>query len=280
MRKYFVDTENVSSAWLALLFDMTTKDRVYLLVSPKTPKLNIPLENLNEIAPILGQHVNQIEQVPCANMVSHNGMDMELVSYMGKIIGASKSKICEYIVISNDSDFDPVVKFWEMRGKRIRRLPIGTTLNDAINHLRPHLKVDCPSAETEIVSREENTPHKQKNVLAAPLTAPKMKPPHNWEKSISEEARHLTKATKTFKKKTETNAHNAYKRIQQLSTDDKFSMLLYNICHQAGAAADMKKSTTRYLERIAKMSQKDMSTFLNKQVIPNVAQVITAYQGK
>lgn len=47
----------------------------------------------------------------CSGKAKKNALDFQLVSYLGYMI--SKQDRQRYVIVSNDSGFDPVVEFWK-----------------------------------------------------------------------------------------------------------------------------------------------------------------------
>mgnify|MGYP000538528898 FL=1 len=67
-----------------------------------------------------------------------NALDFQLVSYMGYLMGcagsfsenkcdAASAESCadEYIIMSNDTGYDPAVRFWKDKGFAVRRFNVN-----------------------------------------------------------------------------------------------------------------------------------------------------------
>ena len=60
------------------------------------------------------------------NHEGSNGLDFQLVSYLGYELHADCSK--EMVIVSKDTGFDAVVHFWQERGMNVKRLPLSNNL--------------------------------------------------------------------------------------------------------------------------------------------------------
>jgi len=109
-----VDTENVSSSWHMMLADMTKNDVLYLFYTE-----NSPVIGYSDFKEIMESEV-QPEMISCHT--GKNGLDFQLVSYMGFLIKSAPKS--EYIIISNDNGFDSVIHFWKDQGYKVSRMTV------------------------------------------------------------------------------------------------------------------------------------------------------------
>lgn len=108
-RSYLIDFENVHEYGLKNI-RFGRDDMIYLFYTAHAAK--IELDALSEIkAAVKFIKVNAGKQ----------SLDMHLVSYLGHIL-RDDSK--EYIIVSNDTDFDGVLQFWQNRGYSVTRQDI------------------------------------------------------------------------------------------------------------------------------------------------------------
>lgn len=111
-KTYLVDTENVGTVWKLLLESITKQDSLILFYTEKSP--SISYSDLRYIF----DYAEAFEMISCH--MGKNGLDFQLVTYLGYLLRtATKS---EYIIISNDTGYDSVIKFWKERDKKISRL--------------------------------------------------------------------------------------------------------------------------------------------------------------
>lgn len=119
MRQYFVDTENVGLTWTEILKTCSYKDKIFLFYTENAAKLD-----WQKVQCVLNSRANVYAE-ECST--GTNALDFQLVSALGHQIGAYKAnheetEECEYIIISNDKGYDPVLNFWDKRGINIKRL--------------------------------------------------------------------------------------------------------------------------------------------------------------
>ncbi len=108
---YLIDTENVRSVWTLLLDNMTAQDKIYVFFTMNSG--NVSYENLNGIL----SSGKQVELMEC--FTGKNGLDFQLVSYLGFLIRDNES--AEYIIISDDGGYDAAIRFWEKKGFKVSR---------------------------------------------------------------------------------------------------------------------------------------------------------------
>ena len=109
--KYLIDTENVGSAWTELLPVLGRNDEILLFFTANSP--GIPYKDLQQIM----THPFQMELIPCNT--GRNGLDFQLSSYLGYLLRSSAK--AQYVILSRDQGYDPLVQFWKERGADIVR---------------------------------------------------------------------------------------------------------------------------------------------------------------
>lgn len=100
---YLVDFENVHNDGIENLENMTKNDHVHIFSTQNA--LNIR----NDIFWINGDIKPHL--VP----VRKQSLDMHLVSYLGYLLGVY-GKNCTYVIVSKDTDYDNIIKFWKEEG--------------------------------------------------------------------------------------------------------------------------------------------------------------------
>ena len=108
---YLVDLENVGPQGLAKIGKINPQsERVFIFSTEYAP--SVPTAIIEQLFEILKRAPNSIEffQVPARSQ----SVDMHLVSFLGRLIGV-RGATCQYVVISNDTDFDNIVNFWKTR---------------------------------------------------------------------------------------------------------------------------------------------------------------------
>ena len=102
---YLVDTENVGTAWKEILPQKSSKDVIILFYTEHSP--GISYTDLN----VIREYPMSFDMILC--YPGKNGLDFQMVSYLGYLIKTAPKS--EYIIVSNDTGFDSVVRFWSDR---------------------------------------------------------------------------------------------------------------------------------------------------------------------
>lgn len=127
-RKIFlIDTENVNTTWKWLLTSITKLDNIILFYTENSP--GIPYSDLKDIL----NAQKTIEMISC--FTGKNGLDFQLVSYLGFLIKTAPKT--EYIIVSNDSGYEAVIKFWKESGIKVSRLTVPQITKKVQNQLEP-----------------------------------------------------------------------------------------------------------------------------------------------
>ncbi len=107
-----VDTENVGSSWKHLLEHKQANDRVLLFYTENSPHISyLDLE-------FICKYHDAFEMIRCNT--GKNALDFQLVSYLGYLMkSAPKTR---YIILSNDTGYDPMIHFWNAKSVKLSRL--------------------------------------------------------------------------------------------------------------------------------------------------------------
>lgn len=106
MNVYLVDYENVKSDGLNGISKLNKDDKVIIFYSENADKLTFGLHRR------INESVAEITYVK-VEVGLKNALDFQLVSYLGYLIAQKLENT--YHIISNDSGFNSVVKFWQRR---------------------------------------------------------------------------------------------------------------------------------------------------------------------
>ena len=131
IRHFLVDSENVNDNWL-MLFDMADDDdEIIVFYTKKSP-------HMSYMSVIRLMENNKINIRFEESYEGTNALDFQLVSYMGYLMGCAGSfseNKCdaasaetgadEYIIMSNDTGYDPAVRFWKDKGYAVRRFNVN-----------------------------------------------------------------------------------------------------------------------------------------------------------
>ncbi len=108
---YLVDTENIGSSWKELLPKKGSKDMLVLFYTEYSP--GISYTDLD----LIRQYPSSFELIEC--YPGKNGLDFQLVTYLGYLIKSAPKT--DYIIVTNDTGYDAVVKFWTSRDMSVKR---------------------------------------------------------------------------------------------------------------------------------------------------------------
>ena len=103
---YLVDYENVNEKALEGVEKLTDKDMVCIFTTQ--PNVSISVKTLS-----LLNKVNLQCFVVCP---SKQSVDMCISSYLGYLLGKNEGTNANYIVVSKDTDYDCMLKFWSNMG--------------------------------------------------------------------------------------------------------------------------------------------------------------------
>lgn len=116
---YLIDFENVHNEGLKNIDSLTETEHVHIFSTKNA--LNIRMD----IA--FSKGIDEAHIVP----VRKQSLDMHLVSYLGYLLGIH-GKECAYVIVSKDTDYDNIIKFWKEKGypniSRKQKIP-GSSAN-------------------------------------------------------------------------------------------------------------------------------------------------------
>lgn len=108
---YLIDFENVGNKWAGILENAKSGDTAVLFYSDNSPKAMLDqMEKIERMGLFLKfRHCGQ----------GHNGLDFQLSSELGYLIGTSGRD--EYFIISDDSGYDVLAAYWAAEGVKVSR---------------------------------------------------------------------------------------------------------------------------------------------------------------
>lgn len=118
---YYVDIENVSTAFISILGSkISRRSTLAIFYSDENMKFNFM--NLSQLE-LRGVNVKFIK---C--FTGRNALDFQLISTIGYSI-AKLGTNCRYIIISNDTGYDSAVKYWRQFGYNVEREVVESAIN-------------------------------------------------------------------------------------------------------------------------------------------------------
>lgn len=101
---YLIDFENVHNEGLENIDSLSQTDHVHIFSTENA--LNIRMNNVFVKGVDIKGHIVPIRK---------QSLDMHLVSYLGYLL-AIHGKQCAYVIVSKDTDYDNIIKFWKEEG--------------------------------------------------------------------------------------------------------------------------------------------------------------------
>lgn len=168
-KTYFIDSENVGDNWISLLDTVQADDELLVFYTAKSPHMSY--KNLI----LLKQSSKEINFIECYE--GKNSLDFQLVTELGYRIHDISDG--DYIIISNDTGFDSVVKYWRDRHHSIKRMsgkackmPVPTTTTsdatkdiDAINDI-----IATYTDSLDTINPDVNSPDTSNPDVTSPVT--------------------------------------------------------------------------------------------------------------
>ena len=166
---YLIDTENVRTVWTLLLDRMTENDKIYVFYTANSG--NIKYEDLNGVI----SSGKNVELIQCHT--GKNGLDFQLVSYLGYLIRNNEN--ADYCIISDDSGYDAVIKFWEGRDVDVTRKTAFQVSGKQAKPVKKSIFGVKPKAKPQAVAPKKPQPQQPKP--AAPKQQAQQQPKQQSE---------------------------------------------------------------------------------------------------
>lgn len=164
-RIFLIDFENVHEKGLEGVGELSQDDAVHLFYTKNASKISLDI--LSEVKASLAFHkVN----------VGKQSLDMQLVSYLGYLIGTVGHEP-EYIIISNDTGFGNTLLFWGDKNVRLSQAPMMCLVEPApVPQLKavpvlPESAGSQPAAADNAVPAEGTQEAAAQQPVQAPVTA-------------------------------------------------------------------------------------------------------------
>lgn len=126
MNYYFIDYENVHNDGFLGIEALSENDFVYLMYTEQNKAF--PIEALN----IICKHNIKLE-LQMVGTGAKNALDFQLSSYLGYFIAKNEEKKCKYYIVSKDTGYDCLIRFWKDKGIAIERVANFKTKSKSAN---------------------------------------------------------------------------------------------------------------------------------------------------
>lgn len=112
-RTYLIDSENINDVWVELLQVLEDRDEILVFYTDKSAHMGY-----DRIVCLMEQKRGAVHWIKCFE--GQNALDFQLVTELGSCLSQNGSR--EYIIVSNDTGYDAVVRYWQQKGCSVRRI--------------------------------------------------------------------------------------------------------------------------------------------------------------
>ncbi len=113
IRTYLIDSENINDIWVELLHCLEDKDEILVFYTDKSAHMGY-----DRIIRLMEHKRGTVRWLRCFE--GQNALDFQLVTELGSRISQEPKR--EYIIVSNDTGYDAVVRYWQQKEYRVRRM--------------------------------------------------------------------------------------------------------------------------------------------------------------
>lgn len=206
---YLIDSENINEDWIIIAQNIKGNDRIVVFYTDKSCQLHC-----KNVAMLFEKCEGKISWIRCCT--GKDALDFQLVSRLGYMISNNKND--SFVIVSNDTGYDPVIKHWQAEGCKISRMK------------REELK----ALSTEKMDDKEALKHiklgKEKNL--------------NKDKKLKSEE--SVKKVNTKNKSSERNSIKNNKNTEALNKDIDKNEVKINISEKITSNLPMKAINTAY----------------------------------
>lgn len=112
-RTYLIDSENINDVWVELLPCLGDKDEILVFYTDKSAHMGY-----DRIVRLIEQKKGIIRWIKCFE--GQNALDFQLVTELGSRISQDSKR--EYVIVSNDTGYDAVVRYWTLKECKVSRM--------------------------------------------------------------------------------------------------------------------------------------------------------------
>lgn len=112
-RTFLIDSENINDIWVELLQCLDEEDEILVFYTDKSAHMGY-----ERIVRLMEQKKGSIRWIRCFE--GQNALDFQLVTELGSCISQEPKR--EYTIVSNDMGYDAVVRYWQQKDCRVRRM--------------------------------------------------------------------------------------------------------------------------------------------------------------
>lgn len=112
-RTYLIDSENINDVWVEILDALEIGDCIMVFFTDKSAHMGY-----DRIVRLMELEKGTVKWIRCFG--GQNALDFQLVTELGHQI--CQDQECEYVIVSNDTGYDSVVRYWQQRGCSVSRI--------------------------------------------------------------------------------------------------------------------------------------------------------------
>ena len=112
-RTYLIDSENINDVWVEILDALEIGDCIMVFFTDKSAHMGY-----DRIVRLMELEKGTVKRIRCFG--GQNALDFQLVTELGHQI--CQDQECEYVIVSNDTGYDSVVRYWQQRGCSVSRI--------------------------------------------------------------------------------------------------------------------------------------------------------------
>lgn len=158
---YFIDSENVGDNWIYLLDAVADEDEILVFYTSRSPHMNY--RNLIH----LKQSPRDVTFIECCE--GNNALDFQLATDLG--YRAKDIKDGEFIIVTNDSGYDAIVKYWRRRNVAVKRIPGAQCAQISRYKTETKPRTEAPAGPAVTTEPEVKPVSVEKTVKTAAATA-------------------------------------------------------------------------------------------------------------
>ena len=142
-RTYLIDSENINDVWVELLQVLEDGDEILVFYTDKSAHMGY-----DRIVCLMEQKRGAVHWIKCFE--GQNALDFQLVTELGSCLSQNGSR--EYIIVSNDTGYDAVVRYWQQKGCSVRRIKGTDCEKGAPEERRQEEKAEKAVSEKKVLA--------------------------------------------------------------------------------------------------------------------------------
>ena len=189
-RTYLIDSENINDVWVELLQVLEDEDEILVFYTDKSAHMGY-----DRIVCLMEQKRGTVHWIKCFE--GQNALDFQLVTELGSCLSRNGSR--EYIIVSNDTGYDAVVRYWQQKGCSVRRIKGADCEKGAPAERRQEMLSEKALTEKSGQKASEKIPSEKsgQDVSSEKVPSEKKTPAATSEQAPAEKKGRKAKAKKT-----------------------------------------------------------------------------------